>query len=392
MRLAAAASVAVPLLMYARPASDAALCFTAVLFLLRTWALRDREALRLPWVPAAAAFFIYVAVRGAVSGTPAASVGAAVAWLRFPLFIAALTLLFRRVPGTAVRTFRVYAGVAAFGVLDTLWQKFHGADVFGRVPNDPLRLTGPLLKPAIGIMLTFIALPAVVYALTRLRGRHRFVAAAGIALWMAAVTLSGERMALYLALFALFVSGIVLLRPRLRVIAAAAAAVVGVWMLLFTFEPNFHTRQQRMFAEFADPTHSVYVQVFSGGGQVFAEHPLWGVGLHAYRYACPEAQSADGATLCEHLHPHQLWIESLAENGLIGTGLLLYMLVQMLRLPLRRCAQLALRPLSEVEALRCGGVAAALLRLWPIAVTGSFFSSHNALIFWPMLAAALAAE
>ena len=65
--------------------------------------------------------------------------------------------------------------------------------------------------------------------------------------------------------------------------------------------------------------NNVYIKLYKSGFSVFEHHSLFGVGTKNYRVAtCGEKNSIKKEYYCS-THPHQIYIEFLAEHGVIGS-------------------------------------------------------------------------
>ncbi len=129
----------------------------------------------------------------------------------------------------------------------------------------------------------------------------------------------------------------------------------------------------------------MYVLIWQAAINVFTANPLFGIGVHTFRLDCALYAAADVVDACSSLHPHNLWLELLAETGIVGTVIMLAFFVAALKPAVR------LWRVWSVEPVLAGAAIAVLLRLWPIASTKSFFVNQNEVLFWTMLAVALGA-
>jgi O-antigen ligase len=120
---------------------------------------------------------------------------------------------------------------------------------------------------------------------------------------------------------------------------------------------------------------------------VFEEEPAFGVGLKNFRQTCETPNFAHKGPVeswC-FTHPHNPYMELLAETGAIG----LLAFLALMALAGRDIAGGWRRDRAD-HALLVGASAALLLFLFPFMVSKSIFSNWNAILFWTALGLALA--
>ena len=62
---------------------------------------------------------------------------------------------------------------------------------------------------------------------------------------------------------------------------------------------------------------SDYYRVMGGGVMAFLDSPLLGIGTANYRDLCPDILAEGSAFRCDN-HPHNFYIQMLAETGILG--------------------------------------------------------------------------
>lgn len=376
------------LLLGAAPA-DIAISLVGLLWVWRSYAQRDFSWLRTPWVATGMVLWLYFIGTGLFAAEVDDALRRALPWGRFIIFAAAAA----RVLGASERLRRatviLTAAVVAFVVGDTLYQFANGVDILGK-PSVDGRLTGPMNSLAVGIFLVYVSQPVLAFAMGKasdpLGGMaERAASALAILAVVATVTLSGERMALLLLLLSLAILALLSFRSvkRLVILMAGAAAAALALMLAF---PGILARHASTLELTLQPANSIYGRIWTAAFEIFQSNPWTGVGLRNFRSACAAqfgAGSPEATAICGNLHPHQMWLEWLSETGVIGTVGLTLMFGLLIVAALRR------RSLWRAEPLILGGLVAVIVKLWPLATAGSFFSNRNAGIFW-FLAALLA--
>ncbi len=107
---------------------------------------------------------------------------------------------------------------------------------------------------------------------------------------------------------------------------------------------------------------------------MFKDQPIFGHGPKMFRVICKDEKYATGITPCM-THPHNFYIQLLAETGIIGSLFLFSVLVYVIYTALRQFVSIILkknRPLSDYQVCLLAGI---LITVWPITTNGNFF--HN---------------
>ena len=115
---------------------------------------------------------------------------------------------------------------------------------------------------------------------------------------------------------------------------------------------------------------------------MFKDQPLLGHGPKMFRIICKDEKYATGINPCM-THPHNFYIQLLAETGIIGFLFLLSALVYVVYTALRQFKSIILketRPLSDYQVCLLAGI---LITVWPLTTNGNFFNN------WLMIAYSL---
>lgn len=371
-----------------RFAADLLLCITAISFLLHMALMRRTDWLHQRWVQVALALWVYAVLLSLGAVNVEGALGRSLAWIRFPIFAAALA--FWVLDGELVRRRLILSLSIALGfmLIDTAIQYVIGVDLLGRpvIPyQDAPRLTGPFSAPRIGIMLIWMAIPVIAYWLMRengqvRRGRTFALGVAYAAGTVAIIFLSGERMALLLTGLAFVLAFFLLPIPKRLMVMIGLGTVLLVGALAYG-NPGLIARQFGSTSEVVDDVSgSVYGMIWQSGWEMFVRHPVTGVGLRQFRELCPRIEYGpvhpDIVRLRCNLHPHNMYIEWLVEAGLIGLGGFLLLMALVVREVVRAF------PVWRTDPVFLGLLITLVIRLWPLASTTGFFTAWSAVPFW----------
>ena len=130
-----------------------------------------------------------------------------------------------------------------------------------------------------------------------------------------------------------------------------------------------------------NPSGNLYAKLYRSGYEVFKNYPLFGVGNKNYRIeSCynKEYQKGIHIMISDYIcltHPHQIYIEFLAEHGLIGTTILLTIFFLLLFRNLKKI-------LINRNYISVGCFCYLIVVFTPILPGGSFFTDYNISLFF----------
>jgi O-antigen ligase len=240
------------------------------------------------------------------------------------------------------------------------------------------RITAFYKHPWVGAMLSWMFLPP---ALALIDARRWIAAALFGALCLSATLMSGDRMALLAALFALALLAL-LFRQSRRVFLIAVPVVLLAAALFLALNTIVYDRQVASTLDTIHGfAHSHYAAIWTSAVRIWGAHPLFGTGSGGFRVVCPDLRYGplhpfDPALPRCATHPHNIYLEWLADAGLVGLGLFLWMIVALGR-----------RLIPGLEPARrdwayCGIFVTLIARLWPLASWTSIHHAWSAVPFW----------
>jgi O-antigen ligase len=249
------------------------------------------------------------------------------------------------------------------------------------------RLSWPYGDLVPGNYLTKAGLPAfcVLVALA-VSGKRPVNALAALVSFITIIlsVITGERINFLIRACAGMLAGLVWKPKFSRYAALVAIEMLAVVTVLFA-APNIGIRFIDHFIKDL-PIHeeSAYYQVMYGGVVAFETSPILGIGTGNYRIMCPQIMQEKAEAAC-HPHPHNYYIQMLAETGFIGFIFGCIMIGAILW----KTGQTSLRGRSHVIVATAFIVPLGFF--FPTQSTADFFGQWNNIFMWSALALALAA-
>ena len=113
---------------------------------------------------------------------------------------------------------------------------------------------------------------------------------------------------------------------------------------------------------------------------MFKDQPLLGHGPKMFRIICKDNKYAMGITPCM-THPHNFYVQLLAETGIIGFLFLLSAFSYVLYAALRQFKSIIFREKRSLSDYQVCLLAAILVTLWPFSPNGNFFNNWLMIVY-----------
>jgi O-antigen ligase len=192
------------------------------------------------------------------------------------------------------------------------------------------------------------------------------------------ILISGERAAFFLYVFSFifiifFMKGYV----KLRIVLS-----VSYLIFIIIIISSFSQVKNRMVS---DPTSTITESIFTPAHDslirtaynMFLDKPLVGHGPKMFRVICKDEKYATGITPCM-THPHNFYVQLLAETGIIGFSFLFSAFAYVLYCAYRQFKSIVLRQKRYLTDYQVCLLAGILITVWPLTTNGNFF--HNWLV------------
>ena len=284
-----------------------------------------------------------------------------------------------------------------------MWfQYFVGYDIFGNTPNmqGTNRLNGPFKdKYVIGTYIAKLSLPVIGYLLYSYDNKKIYYFFVNILslVTLLSIMFSGERMAFLIFSFGLFLIYFFLNKYKFLFINLLLILLIFIFSFFYSnqikfkyyefiyklgFDKDLKIAQvlnlnQRNYSglnlenSFFDEGHGAHFKV---AYFIFLENPITGSGFKTFREECKKDKydivKIDKKLRCS-THPHNIYLESLSDTGIIGfLSLLIFIFYIFYRGFLSK----------QYKNQMVGFFVLLIVIFWPISSIGNFFNNWNAIL------------
>ena len=366
-------------LLIERSPADAWLSILALSFAVRSLCQRNGAWLAHGWVRAAFIFWFVCLLSASLSSAPTYALSEAMSWFRFPLFAMATVFWLGRDKRL------VYAMLLSTGIGMMMMTGILTAEMLIEGQKGG-RLTWPYGDLVPGNYLAKAGLPAfcVMVALAvGGNGKTSFLMGALASVSLALSVLAGERINLIIRICAGILAGVswkFAWRKFALVTAGFSLVILSVLMFQGSIEGRFTTA---ILHDLPIGVDSDYYRVMGGGVMAFLDSPLLGIGTANYRDLCPDVLAEGSAFRCDN-HPHNFYIQMLAETGILGFAAGLFMISAMV-ITLFRAGRANNQNVAAATAY-----IVPLGLFFPLQSTADFFGQWNNIFLWSAVALSMA--
>ena len=375
---------------------DIAASTIAVCFLIHSIYWRDFNWLKTTWVQATVLLWVFMVLNSFQAHDVSQALSRSLPFIRYPLFAIAISYWILRNQDDIKLFVYIFIATLAFSTLDGLFEFIFGFDFSGRA-QFPGRLSGPFEVSTLGIYLAKLGIPLLLafYALLPKANKtaHKGLLAFSL-LVLFIIAVSGERMALLLTLFSLFLISWMVKKYRIYMMGVFVVDLISISAFVSSNQAFYERIYVSTVEELQkDPNLSTgYKGQLDAAIDIIRDHPILGVGSDNYRFVCTfpkyDPLATEDFSRCL-IHPHHVYLETWVNNGLIGLILLCFIFYQWIKLFIRHRPDKN-RPDKTLDVLLLSGSLGVLLFIWPFSVGMSIYANFNGIWFWMMVGFALA--
>jgi len=209
---------------------------------------------------------------------------------------------------------------------DGLYQYFTGENILGFKKHGLYRLTGLFNdEPILGRYITYCSLMVffLIYQLNKINHKNIILSILLLVTCEIVIFLTGERTPLfYVVLFSIL---IIIFIPKFRIYRILGFFLSSIIIFaILQFNPVAKDRMVNITLDQISETHlpflpysEIHEQHYISALKMFIDKPLIGVGTSLFRYKCKEDIYLYKDKSCTS-HPHNYYIQTLAELGIVG--------------------------------------------------------------------------
>ena len=201
------------------------------------------------------------------------------------------------------------------------------------------------------------------------------------------IIIAGERTALFFLILSFFFILILLHYKKLLLF------ILFLISVLFTFFIFNNTElKSRLIIDpiksmgFMDYKKKNYIFTYSHDSLIktafnmFLDKPIIGHGPKMFRVICKDEKYATGLTPCM-THPHNFYVQLLAETGIVGFMFLLSALVHVIYCAVRQLKTILFKERCYLSDYQVCLMACLLITVWPLSPNGNFFNNWLAICY-----------
>lgn len=309
-------------------------------------------------------------------------------YFRFGIFACLIWYLISKNISFLKYFFYCLLAVFCFLIFDGYFQFLLGFNVFGQEVIGGFHVTSIFDRPKLGSFLARL-FPLLLALMIAVRIRDKYVMVFGGILFIlidVLVYVTGERTSfMYMLISSLFI--ILLINRfqyvRLVTLCVSLLLIVGITFVSPTVKKRMvdTTLEQVGFGSdqliFFSPQHDSHIKT---AFNMFLDKPILGHGPKMFRVKCSDPQYAVGISPCS-THPHNFYVQLLAETGIIGFLFLLSLFGYVVYCAFRQLQSIVLkkkRYLTDYQVCLLAGI---LISVWPFSPNGNFFNNWLAIIY-----------
>ncbi len=290
--------------------------------------------------------------------------------------------------------FKIWTTIFFIVLVDIYIERFTGSNIlgFGKIeingipqPHGERVISFFRNEPVVGAFICGFSFIVLGYILNSLSSKKilKIFGFIIILFCLVGILLTGERSNGLKALlgFLIFISIIDYVKLRTKILFLLSFLIIFFFTINFSdyvkyryvdsFFNKIKVKEEREV--FLD--NSLYISLYKSGIHVFKNNPWFGVGNKNYRV---ETCDTDKNLIHEDYwcltHPHQVYIEMLAEHGIIGTLIILSIIFYLIFRILRKI-------IDGRNYIQAGCLVFLLINFVPILPSGSFFNNFNITLF-----------
>jgi O-antigen ligase len=334
-------------------------------------------------------FLLYLNLRSVFSESFIVSAKVSFFYIRFGIFVLSVLLILKYYKNIEIYFYNILYFSIFFVSFDVIFQFLFGVDIFGIKNVDPSRITGIFGSEAIvgSYLVRLIPLLQFLYfiKIQKKKSHNFFFISLLLVMSDIAIFLSGERA----SFFYLLLSNFFLMIFSINYIKFRMVSLIISIILMIVITTNSSLVRERIFIStfqeisidkkdisLIPKNHNSH---FQSAFNMFKNNILFGQGPQMFRILCSKKDFKYNNYSCS-THPHNNYIQLLAELGLIGFCFVIFILLFLIKDFVRLFFNSQLN--TNLKLAKLTLFSSFLITLWPFVTTGNFFNNWLNIIYY----------
>ena len=345
-------------------------------------------------------FYIYLLINSLLSHDRINSLESSLFYFRFGIFSLAVWFLIDNNKHFLKYSSIIFLITFLIAVIDGYYQFYHDVNLLGiHYPgvrmtllfNDKL-VMGSYIARLFPLIIALFLLQATIYKFNK----YLFTLLFGVMLISTDVLvyISGERTAFgLLFLFTIYIIIFISKFRTLRIITFLISILFIVLLTIYnsdvrdrnieqTFEQITENNTKNEFSEsklnlFSSQHESHYITSWN----MFKKNPIFGLGVNSFRIFC-ENEDYNHDNLSCSTHPHNSYLQILAETGIVGISFILFMLIFLILEIFKIISSDLKNKKRHIEDYQICLIGCFLITLWPLLPTQNFFNNWINVVYY----------
>ena len=348
--------------------------------------------------------WLYFSLRSFFSDDILFSLKSSFFYIRFIILIYAITYFLKKDKKLISLFSKMFFLTILFICCDGLIQYLTGTNIFNYAQETPDKLNGVFKDEAVlGSYLVRLSplFFGLLYSLNLNNKKKNLFTVSSIVLLSTLIFLSGSRSSFFLLIIFLlllfmidiqlrkpmFFSGVIIILLFLtlshvnsKIYNTLYYSIQDPIRTMFNEELKSENLKDKKFIIFTKVYHTHYETAFN----IYLDNKIFGVGTKRFRKVCDNPKYYINEFSCT-THPHNFYMQMLAENGLIGFFGLLIIFLKITYELFRKIILINFKPLEYKVESSIFILIGIFMNLWPIIPSGNFFNNWmSILIYMPI--------
>lgn len=202
------------------------------------------------------------------------------------------------------------------------------------------------------------------------------------------IFMSGERASFFFINLVLFFCIFFMREQKIIRLTLLVIAITSVFYLVFS-DPKYFKRFVKEPVQsfgFEQGIEEKYIftpehdSLYRTAWNMFVDRPIIGHGPKLFRKKCSEKKYSEGVKPCD-THPHNFYIQILAETGIIGFLFLFGFFILLISKIVKNTWRVLLKKSALFSDYQICLISGLLITLWPIVPNGNFFNNYLMLLY-----------